>query len=460
MADEYEKIKKQLFSQSELLKLLKPYEMPASISSASEVSKQLEALSKFGLASTAIKDVFAQTHELSSQFEALARQAHQSANNYDQLIPKQSGLKSLLEAETNRLQESQRLFNQLTKSRAAYGPFNDIQEIIERNHARFEIPQPIEWPTIPKALDFGFRIPSIVERAGLAAAALESTPGLALERQDKLLASMERLGTPWAAVGAELASTKAFDRLLEIGSLTSASFAFTDEASAKLRAFLGDWRDVGIPVGIEHDLNVRTELYESLGLDVALTTLPNAAFDREVEIAELDAPDPELIVIYDAPIPARDEEQESEFRRTNDAHNRLLRFETHLRAFLDAVMTEKFGADWHQKRLDDDTRQKWEEKRQRAEDQGAKPLPLIAYADFTDYERVILRKENWKEIFQGTFVRRESVQESLLRLYPVRLCTMHARTITQDDQLYLYAETRRILNAIATVSTTLAVKKS
>lgn len=452
MADEYEKIKKQLFSQSELMKSLKHYEMrPTFSSAASEISKQLAESNKFGLASTALSDAFAQTREWGSQLEELSRQVRQNALNYEQMFPKQSPLQSFFDAEKKRLEESQRLFDQMTKSRAAFGPFSDLQELIERNSVRFDVPQPIEWPKLPTSLDLGFRLPTFAEHSGLAKTVLEALPVFKFERQDHLLASMAKLATPWAAIGAELASTRSFDRLLEIGSLATASQAFADATSANLRTSLGDWRDIALPIDIERDIHVRSDLYESLGLDVGLTTAPSAAFDQEIEIAALDTPDPELIVLYLTPIPARDEEQESDFRRTNRAHDRLQRFETHLRAYIDRVMTKKFGAKWYQQRLDDVTRKAWEAKCQKAEANGAKALPLIAYADFTDYERVMLRTENWNEVFKPIFVRSESLRESLFRLYPVRLCTMHSRGITQDDELYLYVETKRILGAIGVV---------
>ena len=34
------------------------------------------------------------------------------------------------------------------------------------------------------------------------------------------------------------------------------------------------------------------------------------------------------------------------------------------------------------------------------------------------------------------------------RLFPVRICTMHARTATLDDEIYLVSETTRLLRAI------------
>ncbi|MEX0805198.1 MAG: hypothetical protein WD688_18030 [Candidatus Binatia bacterium] len=73
---------------------------------------------------------------------------------------------------------------------------------------------------------------------------------------------------------------------------------------------------------------------------------------------------------------------------------------------------------------------------------------MIAYADFTDYERVICRGDNWRDVFAPFFRRPESLRESLQRLYPIRLDTMHARFITQDDELLLYVETRRLMGII------------
>jgi hypothetical protein len=61
---------------------------------------------------------------------------------------------------------------------------------------------------------------------------------------------------------------------------------------------------------------------------------------------------------------------------------------------------------------------------------------------------IITKRDNWEDIFKPFFGRAESVMESFQRLYPIRICTMHARLITQDDELYLYVETKRILSAI------------
>ena len=51
-------------------------------------------------------------------------------------------------------------------------------------------------------------------------------------------------------------------------------------------------------------------------------------------------------------------------------------------------------------------------------------------------------------MFQSVFQRKTLVHKSFQRLYPIRVCTMHSCIITQDDELYLHAETRRLLLAI------------
>ncbi|TYO64484.1 hypothetical protein FXV83_21665 [Bradyrhizobium hipponense] len=74
--------------------------------------------------------------------------------------------------------------------------------------------------------------------------------------------------------------------------------------------------------------------------------------------------------------------------------------------------------------------------------------PLIAYADFTDYIKIIERSDNWKRVFAAAFNRRESVQESFFRLFPIRISVAHARIITLDDEMYLKVEMHRLSKAI------------
>ena len=146
--------------------------------------------------------------------------------------------------------------------------------------------------------------------------------------------------------------------------------------------------------------------------------------------------------------PKIEDNEEVAFQRTNAAHDLIQRFETRIRKFIDEKMKKVFGENWTEHQVPEAIRQQWLEKQQKAQDNNDCERPLIAYAAFSDYEQIITRKDNWERAFKPIFSRRTSVQESFRRLYPTRNCTMHARLITQDDELYLFVEIKRILQAI------------
>jgi hypothetical protein len=197
------------------------------------------------------------------------------------------------------------------------------------------------------------------------------------------------------------------------------------------------------------DLTARSNFYLSLGFDRTLTDFPAPAFWQSLEIAGLRREPPALVERYGAPVPRSDDDDEEEgLERTNIAHDWLLRLETQLRKFIDERMTRVFGADWPKHHLPNGLYEEWQEKKRKARAAGREERPLIAYADFNDYERLICRTDNWRELFAPFFHRQENVRESFQRLHPIRVDTMHARPITQDDELLLYVEARRLVKVI------------
>lgn len=212
---------------------------------------------------------------------------------------------------------------------------------------------------------------------------------------------------------------------------------------------MGDWRD---PITLRMDALTdpveRTAFYVERGLNTELTDFPEEAFHSGLSLAGVTEDLPALIAKYGPPAPlAATGEDEQAFMRTNKAHERLLRFESQIRQFIEFVMTKAFGDKWMKQQLPKGMLEKWMEKKEKTERTGGQPWPLIAYADFTDYEPIICNKGNWKA-FEPFFGRMESVRESLQRLYPIRICTMHARLITKDDELFLFVETKRLTMAI------------
>lgn len=269
------------------------------------------------------------------------------------------------------------------------------------------------------------------------------------DNQDYLRRATEAIRSPWLDVQAQMRSVGAFADIQSIGFALQNIPAFDDRLTELLRIDLGDWQDrINFPKEIFDNPLARSAFYQQRGFDPALTAFPTDAFVQSLDIAGLRGAPPPIIDVYDYEEVTEDDEQEAAFARTNAAHDRLQRFETRLRQFIDQQMTKACGDQWIKHRVPGSIRQSWIEKREKARAKGEADHPLIAYADFSDYVPIITQKTNWNEVFEPVFRRPTFVQESFQRLYPIRICTMHARMITQDDEIYLYVEIKRVLSAI------------
>lgn len=339
--------------------------------------------------------------------------------------------------------------------RAACGPLEDIR----RNISLAQVSQSqlggefIQMRDQMLAIEQQFRLPEISEAAKLLherANSLSNVVDQYWKRESEFRRGIESavksINTPWLDTVNELNSINGFARLQGIGNALRTMPTFDYNLATQLRVDLGDWREKIIyPPQIFTDPLTRNSFYEERGFNPDLTTFPNNAFEQIVTTAGLKESVP---VDDDYDFEPKCEEIEADFKRTNKAHDSLQRFETQVRKFIDEQMIEAFGRTWIKHRIDGQMSKQWKEKKAKAEANGERKWPLIAYADFTDYVKIITQKNNWREVFEEIFDRKESVQESFQRLYPIRVCTMHARPITQDDELYLYVETKRILGVI------------
>lgn len=262
--------------------------------------------------------------------------------------------------------------------------------------------------------------------------------------------ALQSMHTPWLDAQNSLSSAISFTELQGIGSMLSRLPSFDNTINTTLRSYLGDWRDnITWPEPILTDLSARGEFYVGLGFNPTLTDFPEPAFQESTKIAGLRQEPPALVDAYGEPVPsAEDGEEEGALIRTNMAHDWLLRLETNMRQFIDAQMTAEFGENWPRHRLPNGLYDQWVDKRETAVKAGRTALRLIAYADFTDYVLVICKTDNWRELFGRHFDRPENVRESFQRLHPIRLDTMHARPIGQDDELLLYVEVKRLVRVI------------
>jgi hypothetical protein len=258
---------------------------------------------------------------------------------------------------------------------------------------------------------------------------------------DSLQARIAAMKAPWLDIEHQALSTRAFADMQAVGGLASSLNSFSARIAGALRVELGDWRDpITFDVPGLVDPVARFELYDSRGFNSNLTHFSEEAYQETVQIAGLaieEDLEPEVI-----------NEDDDEVGRNSRAYETLLRFEREIRAFITAAMSQAFGIEWTRHQLPPRMFDDWNEKKQKALLQGAEDLPLIEYADFTDYKAIVERSDNWKLAFKPIFGRPEDIRESFQRVFPVRIATMHARFITLDDDLLLRAETTRVLNRL------------
>ena len=307
--------------------------------------------------------------------------------------------------------------------RAALGPFEDLR----RDGVLYaDSPWGREMELARQAIttyEAQFRLPEMTEAARLIAefrTSRLSEPLLRYAGQvSSLQHAMESMRTPWLNAQEAMRSVAGFAELQGIGRALMNMPSFGDNLASALRIDLGDWRDtITWRPEILTDLAERSDFYVSLGFDRTLTDFPAPAFQQSLDIAGSGVSRQRWLTGTGFQYRKPTRMYEEGLARTNTAHNWLLRLEMQLRRFIDDRMTRTFGANWPKGRLPNGLHEKWREKKRKAEQVGGKERPLIAYADFTDYEQVICRGDNWRDIFAAFFGRPESVRESLQRLYP------------------------------------------
>jgi hypothetical protein len=295
-----------------------------------------------------------------------------------------------------------------------------------------------------------FLLPELSQASSLISAIRKNCSSAILtkyfESESQLQQAIASMRTPWLDIQEATRSFTGFVELQSIGHALSNMTAFDEDLVSGLRLHLGDWRGRIIwPSEIFTDLNIRSDFYTDRGFNRALIDFPIPAFEEGLRIAGLGQEPFHWGERYKAPIPRKvDSDEEESLVRTNLAHDLLMRFEAQLRRNIDELMSRSFGSDWPKHRLPNGMYDKWlEKKKEQVARHGE--LPLIAYADFTDYPSVICKRDNWSEVFARLFQRPESVRESFQRLHLVRIDTMHARMILQEDELLLHVETKRLL---------------
>jgi hypothetical protein len=282
-----------------------------------------------------------------------------------------------------------------------------------------------------------------------------------LPSQKDLISSIAALQPSWPSSGITLDSIEGMTGLMSLRNAVVANPFGALERDA-FQSLLGTWDISKFTNANLYEAEARTKFYLDQGFDARLTAFPTSAYNDALFQSGLLRPDlfspvfPKTEMGY---YPLEEEvrevsddpevEEEREIKaRLLKAYDIISNLEIRLREFLVEVMEKVFGQSWTKQRVPGEIYKQWKEKRDIAKSKGEKEQPILWYADFTDYERIITRKDNWKETFEGKFINVMDVQVSFQRLYPIRNCTMHTRPLTKEDFLLLTVEAQRILRAI------------
>ena len=123
-------------------------------------------------------------------------------------------------------------------------------------------------------------------------------------------------------------------------------------------------------------------------------------------------------------------------------------FEQRLRQFVANSLFELAGPNWIKHRVPYSMRERWNERQEKARNDDRPVYEEVQYSDFMDLHDIIVRNDNWQEVFRVTFRDRDYISVSLRRLHLVRIELAHNRPLSRIDVMDLVTETERIFNRL------------
>jgi hypothetical protein len=125
--------------------------------------------------------------------------------------------------------------------------------------------------------------------------------------------------------------------------------------------------------------------------------------------------------------------------------------ETNLRSVIKNKL-QLITSNWWLEKIPEDVRKNAEERKRKnakiwsVSDQ--KDLHPIFYVDFSDYIKIIKRKDNWNQVFSLIFSDSELISAKLKELEPVRNAIAHNRELTKREKTLLNLHASDIISCI------------
>jgi len=141
-------------------------------------------------------------------------------------------------------------------------------------------------------------------------------------------------------------------------------------------------------------------------------------------------------------------------QRLLDAYDMILNLELRLREFIETELRKVYDDEWWRCGLPDQIRKDCEALKQEKEERSSTGYPPLYYAYIDDYKTIIVRRDNWKQIFRRFFINKQETETCFLWLGRVRPSVAHSRPLSDNDFLMLTAACNWIHTAILSAPAT------
>jgi hypothetical protein len=161
-----------------------------------------------------------------------------------------------------------------------------------------------------------------------------------------------------------------------------------------------------------------------------------------------------LPLLYSRDIHKAKEKTRLPYRRSypsQEAYTILKELEIRLRECIHGKL-ENISENWWNERVPKDVKDRAESRKKKNQQQypwhKSKNLLLVFYIDFADYNKIISRRDNWREAFREVFKDKEIISAKLRELEPIRNAIAHSRELNQSELSKLKLYSKDILSCI------------
>lgn len=134
-----------------------------------------------------------------------------------------------------------------------------------------------------------------------------------------------------------------------------------------------------------------------------------------------------------------DAKEDAERQRLVASFDTLSRLEISIRRLLEEILANFYGEEWWSSGVPPDVREGCEERQKHNELRGGSSHHPIYYGYIFDYLKIVIRKDNWQQIFEDVFSDKDTVNETFKWVGQARVSIAHSRPITEEQHMMFMA---------------------